>query len=125
MVLVDTSSWIETLRQNGDASIRARVERLTLNDEAALCEMVLLELWIGARGNEEKRKLAELEKEIARLPITDEVWRLSQALAKAARLAGLTVPAADLLIAACARFHETGLEHCDEHFNKLDKLKLD
>lgn len=47
--LVDTSAWIETLRANGDAAVRARVRELAVDDRAVLCDMVRVELWNGAR----------------------------------------------------------------------------
>jgi predicted nucleic acid-binding protein len=78
--------------------------------------MVSLELWNGARGEYEKQKLAELEKEIPCLPTTDEVWRLARVLARKSRDAGKTIPAADLVISACGFFHKVEIEHCDQHF---------
>jgi len=71
---VDTSSWIEALRINGRENIREQVRLLLIDGLAAWCDMVAVELWNGARGDYEKRKLAELEKEIICLPTTDEVW---------------------------------------------------
>ena len=60
MKLVDTSSWIEYLRGRNNA-VADRVRDLMREDEAALCEMVLVELWNGARGEGEKRVLRDLQ----------------------------------------------------------------
>jgi len=122
IVLIDTSSWIEALRASGRPDIRERVGSLLLNGLAAWCDMVLVELWNGARGAYEKKKLAELEKEIPCLPATKEVWEIARELARKCRSAGKTVPSTDLVITACAVFHKAGIEHCDEHINFILKV---
>ena len=66
MKLVDTSAWVEYLR-SGHSGIAENVESLVLSDDAAWCDMVMLELWNGARGPEEKRKLAHLSATTPRL----------------------------------------------------------
>lgn len=81
--------------------------------------MTLVELWNGARGAREKRELAELEKEITLLPVNEGVWGVSRNLARRCRDAGLTVPAADIVIVACASKHQVSLEHCDGHLEKI------
>jgi predicted nucleic acid-binding protein len=118
MKLVDTSAWVEYLRP-GLSEVGERVEELVLEDEAAWCDMVMLELWNGARGAEEKRKLAELSAAAPRLETTSAVWALAHRLAVRCRDRGKSVPAADILIAACAVHHEVGLEHKDGHFDEI------
>src|ERR1700690_1711402 len=102
MVLVDSSSWVESLRRAGRAEVRDRVQALLAAGEAAWCNMIRLELWNGAKGTLEKRILREFDRVVACLPIDDLVWNLSIELAQRARAAGLSVPADDLIIAACA-----------------------
>jgi len=116
MKLVDTSAWVEYLRA-GNSDVAENVEALLLTDEAAWCDMVMLELWNGARGQEERRKLAELSAAAPRLETTVEVWDLAHRLAARCRDKGKTVPAADVLIAACATHHEVDLEHKDGHLD--------
>jgi predicted nucleic acid-binding protein len=118
MKLVDTSAWVEYLRP-GSNEVTERVEELILSDEAAWCDMVMLELWNGARGQEEKRKLAELSAAAPRLETTSEVWTLAHKLAVLCRNKGKTLPAADILVAACATHHKVELEHKDAHFNDI------
>lgn len=43
--------------------------------------------------------------------------------ARRAPTAGLTIPAADILIVACARHHGGGIESTDAHFAVLAKLQ--
>jgi hypothetical protein len=118
MKLVDTSAWVEYLR-SGHSEIAENVESLVLSDDAAWCDMVMLELWNGARGEEEKRKLAELSAAVSRLDTTAEVWELARRLATRCRDKGKTIPAADILVAACAACHAVELEHKDSHFDVL------
>ena len=122
MQLVDTSSWIHSLRPGGDADVRARVEKLVKSGEASWCAMIRLELWNGAHKEHEKRILKEMEERLIDLEITSEVWKLACDLAWKSRKGGHSVPATDLLIAACARLHQVGLEHSDEHFTALEKV---
>lgn len=118
MKLVDTSAWVEYLR-SGQGDVAENVESLVLSDQAAWCDLVMLELWNGARGPEEKRKLAELSALIPCLETTAEVWTLAQRLAARCRDKGRTVPATDILVAACATFHDVELEHKDGHFDTI------
>jgi predicted nucleic acid-binding protein len=116
--LVDTSSWIEYLRERESAA-GDRVETLVLNGEAAWCDMTLVELWIGVRGAKEKRELAELENDIERVSVDASVWRLASRLALRCRENGITVPVSDIIISACAVTHGLELEHCDVHFESI------
>jgi predicted nucleic acid-binding protein len=118
MKLVDTSAWVEYLR-SGSSETAENVEALLLTDEAAWCDMVMLELWNGARGQAEKNKLAELAAIAPRLETTGEVWALAHRLAARCRDKGKTVPAADVLVAACATHHEVELEHKDGHLDVI------
>lgn len=81
--------------------------------------MVRLELWNGAGGEREKKVLRDFERLLPELAIDHEVWRVAYDLAKRARAAGVSVPATDLLIAACAKHHGAGLEHSDTDFTLL------
>ena len=121
MTLVDTSSWVEAFRRQGDADVRARVRTLLANGEAAWCDLVRLELWNGASGESERRALREYEHDLPCLEISRDVWLLSFDLARRTRSAGLTIPATDLVILACARHHGAALDHCDEHFAQAVK----
>jgi predicted nucleic acid-binding protein len=123
MVLIDSSSWIESLRQSGRVDVRTRVHDLMIAGQAAWCEMVRLELWNGARGAREKKALQHLEPTITHLTIDDAVWNIAIPLAEAARDAGITAPAADVLIIACARHHRVKVEHCDKHMAAIESIR--
>jgi len=119
LVLVDSSSWIHFLRPNGDPEVRARVQALLLNGDACWCPLVRLELWNGAAGERDRRILRDFEAVLPELPIDDETWSVAYELARRARSAGVSVPATDILIAACARRHGAELETADSDFALL------
>lgn len=56
------------------------------------------------------------------LPIDAAVWDRAATLASGARRRGITIPATDLLVAACARHHEVALLHHDRHFELIASL---
>lgn len=119
-VLIDTSAWIETLRSDGDSRMKVAVTEATTDGRAVLCEMVLLELWNGARSDPgQQRFLKRLERDVECVPTTAEVWRRAHGLARTLRKAAVSVPAADILIAACARHHELEILHRDAHFDRI------
>lgn len=122
MILVDSSSWIHMLRPNGKAAVRDRVLRALAAGEACWCPIIRLELWNGAGGDRERKVLSDFERLLPELAINSEVWSAAFDLARRARSAGITVPATDLLITACARHHHAGLEHADSDFSQLEKL---
>ncbi|HEV7923801.1 MAG TPA: PIN domain-containing protein [Verrucomicrobiae bacterium] len=118
MRLVDTSSWVEYLRDR-ESTVGDSIEVLVLRGEAAWCHITLVELWHGVRGAKEKRELAEMENEIEHIPIDAAVWRLASSLALRSREKGINVPISDIIIAACAATHGLELEYCDNHFDAL------
>ena len=122
MLLVDTSAWIHFLRPDGDRGVRARVEAALRAGTACWCPLVRLELWNGAGGERERKVIREFERLIQELEIDTEVWSVPCELARRCRAAGVTVPATDILIAACARRHGTGMEHADADFEAIARL---
>jgi predicted nucleic acid-binding protein len=76
--------------------------------------MVRLELWSGVGGTAEREALEQLDRVLPRMPINDVVWNTRQA--------GLSVPATDLLIFACAKTYGLSIEHVDSHYEMLAKL---
>jgi len=119
VILVDSSSWIHFLRPTGDPVVRARVEAALTAGEACWCPLVRLELWNGAAGDRDRKILRDFESVLPELAIDDEVWTTACDLARRARAAGVSVPATDILIAACARRHGAELETADSDFEQL------
>lgn len=122
MVLVDSSIWIDALRQSGPADIRQRLQSLLEAGEAAWCAAIRLELWPGTREARERRILVQYQSIVADLPMTQGVWARAIDLAERARSKGMSCPYPDLLIQACATVHGVELLHRDKHFDRLASL---
>ena len=120
---MDTSAWIEALRPNGDPAIAFRVKNLFRDGHACWNEMILLELWNGARGDGEKALIKDLEKMVSLLSVTTRVWEKANEIARALRLKGQTVPNTDLLIYATAACYKVSIEHNDKHFDILSGIE--
>lgn len=67
--------------------------------------------------------LRDLERALPELMIDEAVWAASFELARRARAKGITVPATDILIAACALHHGAGIETSDSDFDALNSLR--
>ena len=107
------------LRPGGDPTVRARVEAALTTGQACWCPLVRLELWNGASGQQEQKVLQEFASTLPELPIDENVWQEACDLARRARGKGVTAPATDVIIAACARWHGVDLEAADTDFEFL------
>ncbi len=121
MFLIDTSLWIEFLRNKGNPVHQQRVETLLVEGNARIAAPVLIELWNGVKGKEERSRISAIQDAVPELKCTDEVFALSYQMADRARGAGLSIPAIDILIFSIARFYGARLESLDLHFKKLDE----
>jgi predicted nucleic acid-binding protein len=118
MILIDTSAWIEFLRDTGSA-VCARVDEL-LEAEIATCHPIRMEVLAGAR---DERHLAELRGLLARavlIPTEPTDYEDAAALYRACRRAGETVrKLIDCLIAATAVRAGIAVLHADSDFDRL------
>lgn len=121
-MLIDTSAWVEAMRRQGDETTRDEVHAALRAGRARFCDVVRLELWNGIGDERERKWLLELEQTIETVPTDDTVWKEARRLAREARRLGLTLPATDLLVAACSRVHGLGILHRDGHFDRLASI---
>lgn len=118
-LLIDTSAWVEAMRRRGDEALRNEVHAALRTGRARFCDFVRLELWNGIGGDAERKWLVELEQSVEMVPTDDRVWAEARKLAQTTRRQGLSLPASDLLIAACSRVHGLEILHRDGHFDRL------
>ena len=126
MSLIDTSAWIEYLRQTGS---RANIEvRRTLNVDPEICDVIRMEILAGAR---DQQHLTQLERLLARATTikTEPVdYDNAAAIYRACRKLGVTIRAQiDCLIAAIAIRTNTKIIHHDSDFEaiaQVTKLKI-
>jgi predicted nucleic acid-binding protein len=116
--LVDTSSWIEFLRGR-ESETGLRVKQLVKTENAAWCDLIAVELWNGVRPGQETKSLSELDGGVTCFELNASVWLRARKLAVSSRKNGITVPTADIVIAACATHYSLEMEHVDGHFDKI------
>ena len=127
MILVDTSAWIEFLRDTG-SSICRRTDQL-LDDDIATCDPIRMEVLAGAR---DESHLNDLRRLLARASVfATEPTHYEQAagLYRSCRRSGETVRRLlDCLIAAVAISAGVPVLHADADFEVLarhSELRLD
>ena len=118
MILVDTSAWVEFLRDTGSTACD-RVEAL-LGGEIAVCDAILMEVLAGAR---DERHLHDLRRLLARasiLPMEPRHYEEASALFRLCRQEGETVrKLIDCLIGAVAIHADAPVLHNDGDFDVL------
>lgn len=118
-VLVDTSAWIAALRPSGSKEAKEKIEILLGEDCVAISGIIKLELLSGARTDKEYRELLEDLESLHYIPTDEGVWRCSYRLSRDIKKEGLSIPAADLLIASVAITAGCEIMHLDKHFTLL------
>jgi len=118
LILVDTSAWVEFLRDTG-SPVCTRVDEL-LDGEIATCDPIRMEVLAGAR---DESHLADLRRLLARASVVDVVpgdYEDGASLYRTCRRRGETVrKLIDCLIAAVAIRSDFPVLHADSDFEVL------
>ncbi|HEY2214332.1 MAG TPA: PIN domain nuclease, partial [Acidimicrobiales bacterium] len=118
MILVDSSAWVEFLRDTGSNAC-VRVDEL-LAEEIATCHPIRMEVLAGAR---DERHLRDLRGLLARTTIIETLpadYEEAAGLYRTCRRQGATVrKMIDCLIAAHAIRVDLPLLHADSDFDQL------
>ena len=118
MILVDTSAWVEFLRNTGSTTCD-RVEAL-LDGEIAVCDAILMEVLAGARDERHLHDLRRLLARAAILPLAPRHYEEAAALFRLCRREGETVrKLIDCLIGAVAIDADARVLHNDGDFDIL------
>lgn len=118
MILVDTSAWVEFLRDTG-SPVCVEVDRLLAYD-IAVCDAVRMEVLAGARDDAHLHSLRSLLARATVLPTDPIDHETAAALHRACRRRGETVrKLIDCLIGAVAARHDTPVLHADADFDTL------
>lgn len=127
MILIDTSAWIEFLRDTR-SGVCERVDAL-LDGGIATCHPVRMELLAGARDEQHLRDLRGLLARGSLIPTEPADYEEAGALYRACRRGGETVRRLiDCLIAATAMRTSTPILHSDRDFEVIARhttLQLD
>ena len=119
MILVDTSAWIASFKKAGNHDLKEFTRQAIVSGQAVTSPIIILELLQGCRSVEERDSLRTKLESLDLLPITPAVWEQAYDLGFSLRRRGLTIPTADLIIAALALENKTFLVHHDEHFEMI------
>ena len=118
MILIDTSAWVEFLRDTG-SPVCERVDDL-LAGEVATCDPVRMEVLAGARDDAHLVRLRGLLARAASLPTAPVDYESAAVLYRTCRSGGETVRRMiDCLIAAVAIRHQVPVLHADTDFAVL------
>jgi predicted nucleic acid-binding protein len=127
VILIDTSAWVEFLRDTGSA-VCDRVDVL-LDGDIATCHPVRMELLAGARDEQHLSDLRGLLARGSLIPTEPADYEEAAALYRACRRGGETVrKPIDCLIAATAMRTSTPVLHSDRDFEVLaryTRLQID
>lgn len=120
MILVDTSVWVEYLRNTGsDSHIRLRL-LITTEAELAITDGVRLKLLVGARDDIHEQNLRKLLARAVTLPTYPADYDYAAAVYRSCRRGGDTVrKLLDCLIAAVAIRSGVPVLHADGDFDVM------
>lgn len=118
MILIDTSAWVEFLRDTG-SPVCEEVDRLLAQD-IAVCDAVRMEVLAGARDDAHLHSLRGLLARATVVPTEPVDYEVAAALYRSCRRRGETVrKLIDCLIGAVAARHGTPVLHADADFDTL------
>lgn len=121
MILIDTSAWVEFLRDTG-SSVSGAVDEL-LADDIAICDAIAMEVLAGARDETHLVDLRGLLARASVIPTTPADYEAAAALYRVCRRRGETVrKLIDCLIAAVAIKAGAVVLHADADFIALARL---
>ncbi|GEM_PF-4091281 len=76
------------LRTDGNGTLRSRAGSLLETGQAVLCNIVILELWNGAHGGQERSSVRRITETLDRVPTTQTDWKTANTLATVCREKG-------------------------------------
>lgn len=120
MILVDTSAWIEFLRDTG-SDVCVRVNNL-LDSDIAVCDPIRMEVLAGARDEGHSNDLRRLLARTCSVAVEPVHYEQAAALYRTCRRRGETVRRLiDCLIAAIAIGADSPILHADADFDVLSR----
>ena len=123
MILVDTSVWVEVLRDKTGSIVQAFRERIG-KEVYVLSRFTQLELLAGTRDEREWRRLDEYLSTQYYFEATENTWRESARIYFELRRRGITINSpVDCCIAQIAMESECLLLHMDQDFQRITRIR--
>ena len=123
MILVDTSVWIEVLRDKTGKVVQAFRERIG-TEIYVLSRFTQLELLAGVRGEREWRRLDDYLSTQYYFEATENTWKESARIYFELRRKGITVSSpVDCCIAQIAIESGSLLFHMDQDFERITRIR--
>ena len=123
MILVDTSVWVEILRDSVGQVVNAFKERVG-SDNCVLCRFNQLELLQGAKDENEWNLLSDYLSTQYYLEADEETWLSAARIYFDLRRKGITINSPlDCCIAQIAMEHGALLLHRDKDFEKISRIR--
>jgi predicted nucleic acid-binding protein len=120
VILIDSSAWIEFLR-NTSSPVCERVDEL-LDDDIAICDPIRMEILAGARDDRHLRDLRRLLARATNLPTWASNYEEAASLHRICRRGGETVRRLiDCLIASVAIREDIPVLHRDADYEVLSR----
>jgi predicted nucleic acid-binding protein len=119
MILIDTSAWLFALKKDFHPVIKERIGQLLVESDVAICGMIALELLGGTKSEKEYLRLKSRLDALYYIESDKVLWDLSSKLSFDLKRKGISIPYADIVIAASALKEKTTLVHADSHFDSI------
>jgi len=123
MILVDTSVWIEVLRDKIGKIVRTFRERVDI-ENCVFCRFTQLELLQGSKDEMEWKRLDDYLSTQFYLEATEKTWREAARISFELRRKGITLSSpVDCCIAQIAIESKVLLLHMDEDFERIARIR--
>jgi len=124
LILPDSNVYIGALRAGTDPFPALAAVAEAREFEFATCGMVMVEVCRGLRDPAVLNRFRERFAVMIFLPTTSQVWERASHLAWSLDRQGKTLPATDLIIAACALHAGAAVLTADAHFDSIPGLQV-
>lgn len=122
LILPDSNVYIDAIRADADPfqQFTAHLEEW----EFGTCGMIVMEVCRGFRVPRVLHRFRDRFSTMIYIPTTNAVWERATQLAWSLDRRGQTLPAQDLIIAACALHADATVLTNDAHFHSIPGLRI-
>jgi predicted nucleic acid-binding protein len=121
IIIADTSVWIPFLRGSG-VQFQERLVPLIMADRLATTPVIIMEILIGAKSENEFSKLSKDLAALRCFDVSAKLWQSASKLGHTLRQKAISVPLTDTLIAAVAIENNALLLHNDRHYEMIASM---